>query len=119
MIARSPSSTNRPTVIAPFDTIPAFNQLAGTASSPYHTPQTGLFWALDGEHQGQGYATEAARALIDFVFTSLSLKQCVALTEYDNHASIAVMRRRGMTSLHNPYPAPEWFQVVGVLLRPV
>ncbi len=34
----------------------------------------GLFWALGAAYRGQGYATEAARALIDFAFTNLWLE---------------------------------------------
>ncbi|MGH2520966.1 MAG: GNAT family N-acetyltransferase, partial [Anaerolineales bacterium] len=62
-----------------------------------------------------GYATEAARALIGYAFRELNLRRIVATTDYTNEASIAVMRRLGMRIEKNPYPEPEWFQVVGVL----
>jgi len=63
-------------------------------------------------------ATEAARALVAFAFAHLHLKRIVAMTEEDNTASIAVMQRLGMTVQRHPDPAPEWFQVVGILDNP-
>ena len=78
------------------------------------TPEVGLFWAIDPAQQRQGYATEAARALIDYAFDRLRLWRILATTEYDNHASQAVMLKAGMTLTRNPRPDPPWMQVVGV-----
>ncbi len=78
----------------------------------------GLFWALRHDARGQGYATEAARALIDFAFERLVMARIVATTEYSNSSSIAVMTRLGMTVERNPDPTPEWFQIVGILDNP-
>jgi len=79
------------------------------------TAEVGLFWALSREHRGQGYATEAGRALIAFAFQRLRLGRLIATTDYDNHASINVMKRLGMTVDHNPDPDPPYRQVVAVL----
>ena len=78
------------------------------------TPEVGLFWAIDPPRQRQGYATEAARAMIDYAFDTLRLWRILATTEYDNHASQAVMLKAGMTLTRNPRPDPPWMQVVGV-----
>lgn len=78
-------------------------------------PEVGLFWALKREHQGQGYAAEAAQALIGHVFEVMRAARVVATTTYDNEPSQAVMRRLGMTVERNPLPEPSWFQVVGIL----
>jgi RimJ/RimL family protein N-acetyltransferase len=78
----------------------------------------GLYWALAPAHRGNGYATEAARALIDHAFGALNLARIVATTERSNTASRAVMRRLGMRVEENPLPEPEWFQVVGWLEAP-
>ncbi len=88
-----------------------------TANQPsgYTTPEVGLFWAIDPDHQRHGYATEAAQAMIDHAFAQLRLKRIIARTEYDNHASQAVMRKLGMRLEHNPLPEPHWLQVVGIL----
>ncbi|MCL4250935.1 MAG: GNAT family N-acetyltransferase [Anaerolineae bacterium] len=102
----------------PFGKLPYFRARSNEPVSELFTPQFGLFWALGKAHQGQGYATEGARALIDHAFAHLNLKHIVATTEYDNHASIAVMRRLGMIIERNPDPTPPWFQLVGVLEHP-
>ncbi len=81
-------------------------------------PEMGLFWALDPVYQGQGYATEAAQALIDFVFNELHFERVIATTETDNLHSQAVMRRLGMDIQRNPFPDPFWCEVVGVLENP-
>ena len=65
--------------------------------------------------QGQGYATEAARALVDYAFQHLRLKRIIATTTYAKAASMGVMRKLGMHLERNPYPEPPWLQVVGVL----
>ena len=78
------------------------------------TPEFGLFYAVFPAHQHQGYASEAARALLDYAFGVLRLKRVVATTTYDNAASMGVMRRLGMRIERNPLPEPHYLQVVGV-----
>ena len=80
-------------------------------------PEVGLYWAVDPAYQGRGYATEAARALIDRVMEQFNLGRIIATTEYSNVASIGVMRKLGMRIMRNPLPEPVWFQVVGLLSR--
>jgi RimJ/RimL family protein N-acetyltransferase len=53
-------------------------------------------WALGVEYRGQGYATEAARALMDHGFNSLGLHRIHADTNSDNRSSWRVMERLGM-----------------------
>lgn len=53
-------------------------------------------WVLGVEYRGQGYATEAARALMDYGFNSLGLQRIHADTGTDNPASWRVMERLGM-----------------------
>ena len=97
--------------LAPFGRLPFF----GGAAQAKFTPEVGLFWALLPEHRRKGFAAEAAGAMVRYAFDELNLRRIVATTEYDNTASVAVMRRIGMTIQHNPGPAPHWFQVVGIL----
>ncbi len=99
-------------VHAPFDQIP---ELREAAMSGYYTTEVGLFWVIDPHHQGRGYATEAARALIEYAFDELHLKRIVAMTEYDNSASQRVMQKAGLTLTRNPQAEPPWLQVVGVV----
>jgi ribosomal-protein-alanine N-acetyltransferase len=53
-------------------------------------------WVLGIEHRGQGYATEAATALLDYGFNSLGLHRIHADTSTDNLASCRMMERLGM-----------------------
>ncbi|ADO76004.1 GNAT family N-acetyltransferase [Stigmatella aurantiaca] len=100
--------------LEPFGQLPFFGGKAGART----TAEVGLFWALLPEAQGRGYATEAARALIDAAFNTLNLARILAGTERGNHASRAVMRRLGMRIEENPFPEPPWFQVAGILEAP-
>jgi [ribosomal protein S5]-alanine N-acetyltransferase len=99
----------------PFEKLPFFASRLKTPTTNKSTPQMGLFWGIQPKHQKQGYASEAAKALIDFMFQTMGLHYIVATTEYDNQASIRTMQRLGMTIEHNPDATPEWFQVVGIL----
>jgi [ribosomal protein S5]-alanine N-acetyltransferase len=99
----------------PFEKLPFFASRLKASITNKSTPQIGLFWGIHPKHQKQGYAVEAAQALINFMFETMRLHYIVATTEYDNQASIRTMQRLGMTIEHNPDPTPEWFQVVGIL----
>lgn len=63
---------------------------------PYHGFELEIGWALSIYHRNQGYATEAAQALIKYGFQTLQVARIVAFTECTNHASINVMNRLGM-----------------------
>ena len=97
-----------------------FEQLAELggvpAGSAQATPEVGLFWAVDPAHQRQGYAIEAAQALVEHAFREWRLKRILATTDHDNLASQGVMRKLGMTLARNPQPEPPWMQVVGILV---
>ncbi|MDQ8705284.1 GNAT family N-acetyltransferase [Streptomyces sp. LHD-70] len=57
-------------------------------------------WRLARPAWGHGYATEAARAVVEFGFDGLDLPEILAVTTVGNVRSQAVMRRLGMT--HDP-----------------
>ncbi|TME03868.1 MAG: GNAT family N-acetyltransferase [Chloroflexi bacterium] len=100
----------------PFGQLPAFRSAtANDDTERLFTPEFGLFYDFSPAFQRQGYATEAAKALIDYGFRQLNLRRIVATTSYDNAASIGVMRKLGMQIERNPYADPPWFQVVGFL----
>jgi RimJ/RimL family protein N-acetyltransferase len=101
-------------LLMPFHQMPELARTPGPSRTGEMTPEVGLFWAIDLLHQRRGYATEAANALISYAFDHLRLWRILATTEYDNHASQAVMLKAGMTLARNPLPEPEWMQVVGV-----
>ncbi|MGA5820359.1 GNAT family N-acetyltransferase [Kitasatospora sp. NPDC094028] len=54
-------------------------------------------WRLARSAWGQGYATEAAVAVLSFGFETLGLPEILAVTTATNLRSQAVMRRIGMT----------------------
>lgn len=64
------------------------------------TPAIEIGWRLDSIYWEQGYATEAAKAIVDFVFTTLRLKEIVSFTAKNNFRSRRVMEKIGM--YHNP-----------------
>lgn len=56
-----------------------------------------LGWAINPEFQGKGYATEAARCLIQFGFDLLQLRVIYATCDTRNIASVKVMEKVGMS----------------------
>jgi len=60
-------------------------------------PCVEIGWRPAFDHWGKGYATEAARAALDFGFATLALHEIVAFTVPANVRSRAVMERLGMT----------------------
>jgi RimJ/RimL family protein N-acetyltransferase len=87
-------------------------------ATPHFTSEIGLFWALFPDRRGNGYATEAAAAMIAYAFSALRLRRIVATTEHDNATSIGVMRRLGMRIERDTRPQPTWLQTVGILDNP-
>ncbi|MBE9914301.1 GNAT family N-acetyltransferase [Paenibacillus donghaensis] len=53
-------------------------------------------FTLAPEYQGQGYATEAVRMLLHYLFDSLSKHKVIAFTDVRNRKSAAVLERVGM-----------------------
>jgi ribosomal-protein-alanine N-acetyltransferase len=102
----------------------AFEQIPNLAASPTvessgrYSTEFGLFYAISAVYRRQGYASEAARALVDYAFQHLFLRRIIAETDYDNIASIGVMRKLGMWIEKNPFAEPPWLQIVGVLEFP-
>ena len=62
---------------------------------------TEVLWALHPAAWKQGYATETARAALDYGFRDLDLDLIFAITKPDNDPSRAVMTRLGMTYTRN------------------
>lgn len=55
-----------------------------------------ISYAISRKHWGNGFAAEAAKAIIDFGFKNLSLKRIEATVDPRNIASIKVLRKCGM-----------------------
>jgi RimJ/RimL family protein N-acetyltransferase len=61
------------------------------------TPAKEIGWRFASKYWGRGYATEAARAALDFAFRELDWREVVAFTAVPNVRSRRVMERLGMT----------------------
>lgn len=61
------------------------------------TPAVEIGWRLARAAWGQGFASEAARAAIDWGFEERGLDEIVSFTVPANRRSVAVMERLGMT----------------------
>lgn len=61
------------------------------------TPEVEVAYLLDSPYWGQGYASEAASAIIAHGFARLNIPRIVAVAFPENVRSISVMRRIGMT----------------------
>jgi RimJ/RimL family protein N-acetyltransferase len=76
-----------------------FIGFAGLDKVDDDVPFTGveIGWRLARKAWGNGYASEAARAVLAYGFETLNLPEILAITTATNVRSQAVMRRIGMT----------------------
>jgi RimJ/RimL family protein N-acetyltransferase len=77
-----------------------FTGLAVPEFEAHFTPAVEVGWRLARSAWGNGYATEAARAALDFGFGEVGLAEVVSFTSVANARSRAVMERLGMS--HDP-----------------
>lgn len=63
----------------------------------HFTPCVEIGWRLDADHWSRGYATEGARAALDFAFRFAMLPQVVSFTVPENLRSRRVMEKIGMS----------------------
>ncbi|MCH2160833.1 MAG: GNAT family N-acetyltransferase [Phycisphaerales bacterium] len=80
-----------------------FAGFVGLARADFEAPFTPCIeigWRLLPDHWGHGYATEAARACLDFAFGPLGETEVVSFTSETNLRSRKVMEKLGMT--HDP-----------------
>ena len=72
--------------------------LAGTAGlRPLEESGLEIFYSLAPGAWGHGYATEAARAVMEYGLGALGLPEVLAEVDEGNAASVAVVKRLGMT----------------------
>lgn len=72
-------------------------QLPDTKSKPTQDYEVG--WHLRKASWGKGYATEAARGIINYGFNVLQLAIIYAVVKPENHASVKVTQRLGMKTM--------------------
>lgn len=71
--------------------------LCGLIAPRHHHTELEIGWRFHVEHWGQGYASEAAKAALDWGFASRADESIIAITSPANTASRRVMERIGMT----------------------
>ena len=59
----------------------------------------GVGWIIDPKYQGKGYGTEAAKAMIDFMFLECEIHEIITGTAICNPASWKIMERLGFERL--------------------
>jgi len=84
----------------------------GFKEPPNPTGTIEIGYDIVPEYWGRGYATEAARALIEWAFTQPGVKRVTAECLSDNAASIRVLEKAGMRQL-----APEGDMLKWEMLR--
>lgn len=80
-------------------TVRPSDQVIGRVSLTRKNPGEGeweIGWTIRRADWGKGYATEAARAVLEYALTQLGARRVVALCLPENAASIRVMEKLGM-----------------------
>ena len=75
-------------------------------SMPF-SPCVEVGWRLSNQHWGKGYATEAAKAALEYAFNKLNLNEVVSFTTLANIRSIAVMQKIGMSNSGQNFMHPD------------
>ncbi|MEW6130118.1 MAG: GNAT family N-acetyltransferase [Acidobacteriota bacterium] len=65
----------------------------------HEPPECELLYAISARHWGNGYASEAAQAVIQYGFERLNFERIQASADAPNTASVRVMQKLGMTFL--------------------
>lgn len=73
---------------------------------PHGWPAPEVGWTIAPDRVGRGYATEAARAALDFAFDGLGWTQVIHIIMKGNEPSIAVARKLGSTLLREQQGIP-------------
>lgn len=68
----------------------------GIAFIPEHGKAVEIAWIFNSAYHGQGFATEAARAVMRHALEKLSIRPLHALIDRENHRSIALANRLGL-----------------------
>lgn len=97
-----------------------FTGLWHPSFTAFFTPCTEIGWRLLQDHWHQGFASEAAKACLQFGFTRLGLPEIVSFTSEHNHRSEQVMQKIGMEktgTFDHPGIAPGYFLEKHVLYQ--
>lgn len=83
------------------------NEVMGWCGLKQNPDFIDLGYRLIGKYRGNGYATEAAKASLDYGFEHLGMTEIIAKAKKENTASLNVMKKIGMPywkqELYNGY----------------
>ena len=89
----------------------------GDGPAPREPGEAELSYRLACPFWGQGYATEAAQAMVQFGLSDLTLPRIVGLVDPQNAASVGVLRKVGMTYVRpvmlDGYDHPDHLMAIG------
>lgn len=103
----------------PDDTCLGFVGLAVPRFLPEILPAIEIGWRLARAAWGQGYATEAARAVVAYAFGTAGLDRIVSVTRPPNRGSWNIMGKLGMTlERTTTHPAHGYEVIVYELVAP-
>ena len=95
---KAPGTSPRAGTASGSSTSTVTGNLAGTAGlRPLDDIGLEIFYSLAPGSWGRGYATEAARAVVGHALDTLGLAEVLAEVDEGNTASVAVVKRLGMT----------------------
>ncbi len=69
-----------------------------TFDAPFN-PSVDIGWRLKRSSWFNGYATEGAKACLDYAFNTLQIKELLSMAPAINNKSIAIMKKIGMSKL--------------------
>jgi RimJ/RimL family protein N-acetyltransferase len=78
----------------------AFLGTCGLSIEPWYPDDLEIGWRLAREYWGQGYASEAAIAWLDYAFSILQAPRVISITDVPNARSISVMKKIGLRFDH-------------------
>jgi RimJ/RimL family protein N-acetyltransferase len=93
-------------------TLRSTGQLIGNCGIRRDSPEAreaDMGYELDPQHWGNGYATEAARAVLDFGFSHMKVTRVTAWCIADNVGSARVLEKIGM-KLEKRMPHHQYFK---------
>lgn len=88
----------------------AFLGFVGLHQTSHHypcSPCIEIGWRLLKQNWGKGYATEAAKQVLDHAFNDLSMKEIISFTSSKNHRSKSVMKRIGLVNTGKNFHHPD------------
>lgn len=75
----------------------------------YDQQQAEIGFSFSQQFQKQGYATEAIRGLLDYLFSTFNLHRVLAICDVENQASVRLLERLGMRR-EGHYIQNYWFK---------